>query len=114
MITVCMTVLAYPPLQMRVSGFYLFKVVKGVPICLYLLFLVCKPKKVSDEEDEGDKSPSREKKEAMVRKLQKKFPDQDKEVRTERLSVKHLDISLQTVVLFSPYESVCHHCKMCS
>ncbi|XP_034090701.1 SWI/SNF-related matrix-associated actin-dependent regulator of chromatin subfamily A containing DEAD/H box 1A isoform X1 [Gymnodraco acuticeps] len=38
-----------------------------------------RPLEVSDEEDEGDKSPSREKKDAMVRKLQKKFPDQDKE-----------------------------------
>ncbi|KAK1892425.1 SWI/SNF-related matrix-associated actin-dependent regulator of chromatin subfamily A [Dissostichus eleginoides] len=38
-----------------------------------------RPLEVSDEEDEEDKGPSREKKQAMVRKLQKKFPDQDKE-----------------------------------
>ncbi|KAI9521907.1 hypothetical protein NQZ68_004062, partial [Dissostichus eleginoides] len=38
-----------------------------------------RPLEVSDEEDEEDKCPSREKKQAMVRKLQKKFPDQDKE-----------------------------------
>lgn len=38
--------------------------------------------KVSDEEDDEGKEPSWEKQEAMVRRLQKKFPDQDKEVKT--------------------------------
>ncbi|XP_033476037.1 SWI/SNF-related matrix-associated actin-dependent regulator of chromatin subfamily A containing DEAD/H box 1A [Epinephelus lanceolatus] len=33
----------------------------------------------SDDEDDDDKEPNWEKQEAMVRKLQKKFPDQDKE-----------------------------------
>lgn len=38
--------------------------------------------KVCYKEDEDDeKEPSWEKQEAMVRRLQKKFPDQDKEVR---------------------------------
>lgn len=34
-----------------------------------------------EEEDDDVKEPSWEKQEAMVRRLQKKFPDQDKEVR---------------------------------
>ncbi|KAM9360072.1 SWI/SNF-related matrix-associated actin-dependent regulator of chromatin subfamily A containing DEAD/H box 1A [Symphorus nematophorus] len=38
-----------------------------------------KPSVVSDEEDNEGKEPSWEKQEAMVRRLQKKFPDQDKE-----------------------------------
>ncbi|XP_040011692.1 SWI/SNF-related matrix-associated actin-dependent regulator of chromatin subfamily A containing DEAD/H box 1A [Xiphias gladius] len=38
-----------------------------------------RPSAVSDEEDNDDKEPSWEKQEAMVRRLQKKFPDQDKE-----------------------------------
>ncbi|KAG8011946.1 SWI/SNF-related matrix-associated actin-dependent regulator of chromatin subfamily A containing DEAD/H box 1B [Nibea albiflora] len=38
-----------------------------------------RPSVVSDEEDDEGKEPSWEKQEAMVRRLQKKFPDQDKE-----------------------------------
>lgn len=43
--------------------------------------------KVSGEEDNEGSEPSWEKQEAMVRKLQKKFPDQDKEVKTHRQSL---------------------------
>lgn len=38
-----------------------------------------KPSAASDEEENEDKEPSWEKQESMVRRLQKKFPDQDKE-----------------------------------
>ncbi|KAK5871080.1 hypothetical protein PBY51_003981 [Eleginops maclovinus] len=38
-----------------------------------------RPLEASDEEEEEGKEPSWEKKEAMVRRLQKKFPEQDKE-----------------------------------
>lgn len=46
-----------------------------------------------DDDDEYDvKEPSWEKQEAMVRRLQKKFPDQDKEVRhTNAECVTHQD-----------------------
>lgn len=39
----------------------------------------------SDEEENEDKVPSWEKQASMVRRLQKKFPDQDKEVSERRL-----------------------------
>lgn len=48
--------------------------------------------KEEEEEDDDVKEPSWEKQEAMVRRLQKKFPDQDKEVRhTNAECVTHQD-----------------------
>lgn len=49
----------------------------SVHIIVLHLFLV---QKASDESDDEDSGPSWETQESMVRKLQKKFPDQDKEV----------------------------------
>lgn len=46
-------------------------------------FLYLKQENSDEEESEG-KEPSWERQEAMVRRLQKKFPDQDKEVKTHR------------------------------
>lgn len=55
---------------------------KLVPFVLpfFLLWLLRFNGKVSDGEESEGKEPSWEKQEAMVRRLQKKFPDQDKEV----------------------------------
>lgn len=47
-----------------------------------LLYLT---QKVSGEDDDEGGEPSWERQEAMVRRLQKKFPDQDKEVKTQTL-----------------------------
>lgn len=47
-----------------------------VSIITLHLFLVLK----ASEEDDDDSGPSWDMQESMVRKLQKKFPDQDKEV----------------------------------
>lgn len=58
-------------------------------IIMWHLLLVQKASVKTDEEDSG---PSWEMQESMVRKLQKKFPDQDKEVRRDALPVCHLDI----------------------
>lgn len=43
---------------------------------------MCLNQKVYDVEDSEGNEPSWEKQELMVRRLQKKFPDQDKEVNT--------------------------------
>lgn len=61
------------------------------------------------EEEEGDdddcyddneeKEPSWEKQEAMVRRLQRKFPDQDKEVQTYRHFVAICDTFIQFVFI---------------
>lgn len=48
---------------------------------LHLFFV----QKASDENDDEDGGPSWETRESMVRKLQKKFPDQDKEVKEDFL-----------------------------
>lgn len=45
------------------------------------LFISHLNQKSSSDEDEEGKEPSFEKQEAMVRKLQRRFPDQDKEVK---------------------------------
>ncbi|KAE8292071.1 SWI/SNF-related matrix-associated actin-dependent regulator of chromatin subfamily A [Larimichthys crocea] len=62
-----------------------------------------RPSVVSDEEDDEGKEPSWEKQEAMVRRLQKKFPDQDKE---ELRMVLHehdwnVEDALQVLQMFS-------------
>lgn len=51
------------------------------PVCIITLhlFLVLKASD-KNEEDDDDSGPSWDMQESMVRKLQKKFPDQDKEV----------------------------------
>uniref|UniRef100_A0A3Q0SFM3 DNA helicase n=1 Tax=Amphilophus citrinellus TaxID=61819 RepID=A0A3Q0SFM3_AMPCI len=49
-------------------------------VVLFVCLLLCFNGKVSDGEEDEGKEPSWEKQEAMVRRLQKKFPDQDKEV----------------------------------
>ncbi|XP_054895897.1 SWI/SNF-related matrix-associated actin-dependent regulator of chromatin subfamily A containing DEAD/H box 1A isoform X2 [Poeciliopsis prolifica] len=61
-----------------------------------------KPSLVSDEEGEGDE-PSWEKQEAMVRKLQKRFPDQDKEELRMVLQEHNWDVeeALQVLQMFS-------------
>lgn len=56
---------------------------------MWHLSLVQKASAKTDEEDSG---PSWETQESMVKKLQKKFPDQDKEVRRDALPLCHLDI----------------------
>lgn len=69
---------------MKISRFFLLNLSgKGSPSALYLPFLHFN-QKVSAEEDNEGNEPSWEKQEAMVRRLQKKFPDQDKEVKTQR------------------------------
>ncbi|XP_029016897.1 SWI/SNF-related matrix-associated actin-dependent regulator of chromatin subfamily A containing DEAD/H box 1A [Betta splendens] len=61
-----------------------------------------KPSMVSDEESDS-KQPSWEKQEAMVRKLQKKFPDQDKEELRMVLQEHNWEIedALQVLQMFS-------------
>uniref|UniRef100_A0A671UCB7 DNA helicase n=1 Tax=Sparus aurata TaxID=8175 RepID=A0A671UCB7_SPAAU len=49
------------------------------PLHFKCTFLILCNQKVSGEEEDEGKEPSWEKQEAMVRRLQKKFPDQDKE-----------------------------------
>ncbi|PWA15892.1 hypothetical protein CCH79_00008945 [Gambusia affinis] len=65
-----------------------------------------KPSFVSDEEGEGDE-PSWEKQEAMVRKLQKRFPDQDKEELRMVLQEHNWDVeeALQVLQMFSESEN---------
>lgn len=71
---------------------------KGMVFSLeYLSVFSSLKQKVSykEEEDDDVKDPSWEKQEAMVRRLQKKFPDQDKEVRHTNAdceSIKTLDV----------------------
>uniref|UniRef100_A0A3P9PYH9 DNA helicase n=1 Tax=Poecilia reticulata TaxID=8081 RepID=A0A3P9PYH9_POERE len=61
-----------------------------------------KPSLVSDEEGEGEE-PSWEKQEAMVKKLQKRFPDQDKEELRMVLQEHNWDVeeALQVLQMFS-------------
>lgn len=60
------------------------RAISPVHIILWHLLLLQKASVKTDEEDGG---PSWEAQESMVRKLQKKFPDQDKEVRWDALPV---------------------------
>ncbi len=65
--------------------------------------------KDSGEDDDEGKEPSWEKQEAMVRKLQKKFPDQDKEVKTHTY---FLSVTLEPFhIHFSSVRFCCH--KLC-
>ncbi|XP_008416634.1 SWI/SNF-related matrix-associated actin-dependent regulator of chromatin subfamily A containing DEAD/H box 1A isoform X2 [Poecilia reticulata] len=65
-----------------------------------------KPSLVSDEEGEGEE-PSWEKQEAMVKKLQKRFPDQDKEELRMVLQEHNWDVeeALQVLQMFSESEN---------
>ncbi|XP_040898949.1 SWI/SNF-related matrix-associated actin-dependent regulator of chromatin subfamily A containing DEAD/H box 1A isoform X2 [Toxotes jaculatrix] len=62
-----------------------------------------RPSVASDEEDNESKEPSWEKQEAMVRRLQKKFPDQDKEELRMVLQEHDWNVedSLQVLQMFS-------------
>lgn len=79
------------------------------PLHFKCTFLILCNQKVSGEEEDEGKEPSWEKQEAMVRRLQKKFPDQDKEVKTHRHLFSPVPFTLSLIVVHSDF--TLYNCK---